>query len=86
VGFELSKLLGYEADCLLPNFLVIAHSLQTFYAALLVIKPKSSHLVKSKLVLGSIVQLRSARALVTRNLLGCLKRSLVFTSYPDCSE
>ena len=46
------------------------------------------NLVQCKLVIGSIVQLRSARALVSRNLLCCLKSSFIFkvNSYPGGSE
>jgi hypothetical protein len=36
------------------------------------------NLVQCKLVIGSIIELRSTKALMSRNLLGCLKRSLVF--------
>jgi hypothetical protein len=37
---------------------------------------------KGKLVLGSIVELRRARGFVSRNFLGGLKRSLVFSGKP----
>ena len=42
------------------------------------VDPRNYNLIKSKLIVRSIVELRRARGFVSGNLLGRLKRSVVF--------